>query len=112
MCFYPHVLLNLPLGIFCQNNVQKHAWNIGMESDLLVVFKAEFDAIWPLVSQKKRWLLEALPLDPIWGAYSTPQEPPAERGLRMMLMLCRGCLTLNQIIFWIFGKLTVSSLIL
>ena len=80
-----------------------------MESDLLVAFKAEFDVIWPLVSLKKRPLPGVLPLDP-W-AYSTPQEPPAGRGLRMTLTLCGGSLTLDQIIFQIFGKLTVSSLI-
>ena len=39
-----------------------------MESDLLVAFKAEFDAIWPLVSLKQ---------------HQEPQEPPAERGLRV-----------------------------
>ena len=64
-----------------------------MESDLLVVFKAEFDAIWPLVSLK-----------------SVAQEPPAERGLHVTLMLRGGCLTLDQIIFPILGKLKVSSL--
>ena len=94
--------------------MRKHAWNIGVESDLLVAFKAEFDAICPLVSLKKRRLPGALPLDPTWGAYSAsppPQEPPAERGLCVMLTLRGGCLTLDQIIFRIFGKLTVSSLI-
>ena len=80
--------------------MQKHAGNIGVESDLLVAFKAEFDAIWPLVSLKKRPL-----------GLQHPLEPPAERGLRMMLTLRGGCLTLDQIIFRIFGKLTVSSLI-
>ena len=87
-----------------------HAWNIGVESDLLVALKAEFDAIWPLVSLEKRRLAGALPLDPTWGAYSAPQEPPAERGLRVMLTLRGGCLTLDQIISRIGGKLTVSSL--
>ena len=47
-----------------------------MESDLLVAFKAKFDAIWPLVSLKKHWLPGALPLDPTWGAYNASQEPP------------------------------------
>ena len=90
--------------------MRKHAWNIGVESDLLGAFKAEFDAICPLVSLKKRRLPGALPLDPTWGAYSAPQEPPVERGLRVTLTLRGGCLTPDQIIFRIFGKLTVSSL--
>ena len=58
--------------------MQKHAWNIGVESDLLVPFKAEFDAIWPLVSLKKRRLPGASA--PHLGGLQRPSRAPNGEG--------------------------------
>ena len=78
MCFYPHISLNLPLWIFCVRNVRKHAWNIGVKSDLLVALKAEFDAIWPLVSLKKH-RFQGLATGPhLWGLQCPPRAPSWE----------------------------------